>query len=520
MAFHCTNCNGSLTFDVSSQSMRCAHCGSTFDPQDFQTHDNAVLTTSITCQNCGAELEGTDDSLVGFCPYCGGQSLVTRPGEGFSAEKIIPFAVDRDQCAAAYASYARHIPYLHKEFKDPEHIRKFTGIYMPYYQYDATFDIPQIEGKTSEEHARYTEITDYRIDVKMEGDYEHGTPFDASRYLDDEISARCMPFDVEKERPFRPAYLAGFYADTSTVPAELYYEDAQAQAEQDLLSEIDEQSKANHGIPITGSSRVSATVTNHHAVLFPLWFLTWRKDDRVAYVVVNGESGQVVSDLPLDIRAFAVGSVIISAVMFALMELLFQPTPGLTAFVSFVAAALMAWGIHTSAKLVHDRQTHAQDKGWTKRSGVNSKPIGNMRGPRGVLSTIAAALPLILFGLILLMRTGSAFDLDIAFDSKGSLLMKAAPIVVLGCALFVLAKVMRWNRELKDWNAPLAIGALVFAVLVNAIIIFWAPVNDAWYYLGDIVCIVGLIVSSIGMIRVYNIATTRPLPKLFDREEV
>jgi hypothetical protein len=45
-------------------------------------------------------------------------------------------------------------------------------------------------------------------------------------------------------------------------------------------------------------------------------------------------------------------------------------------------------------------------------------------------------------------------------------------------------------------------------------------VNDGWYYIGDTVCIVGLAVSAVGMLRTYNVSTTRPLPKLFDREEV
>jgi hypothetical protein len=98
--------------------------------------------------------------------------------------------------------------------------------------------------------------------------------------------------------------------------------------------------------------------------------------------------------------------------------------------------------------------------------------------------------------------------------------MKAAPVVVLLIVMFVLVKVLMWHKEMREWNAPVAIGALTLAVLVNAVIIFVAPANDGWYYLGDAVCIAGLVASSVAMLRVYNLATTRPLPKLFDREEV
>jgi hypothetical protein len=38
--------------------------------------------------------------------------------------------------------------------------------------------------------------------------------------------------------------------------------------------------------------------------------------------------------------------------------------------------------------------------------------------------------------------------------------------------------------------------------------------------MGDAVCILILIIASTIMLQIYNISTTRPLPKLFDRKEV
>lgn len=529
MAFHCTSCNGSMVFDPSTQLMRCEHCGNTCEATDFDVvQDRAYGMATFTCQNCGAELEGTDDSLVGFCPYCGGQSLIARPGGSCDVESIIPFQVTKERCIEAYGAYARGVPYLNREFRDPEHIKKFTGIYMPYYQFDASFGTPFVEGERTRNGPNYTEVTTYGIDVELDGDYEHGTPFDASKYLDDEISARCMPFDNTDRRPFRPAYLAGFYADASTVPAELYYQDAAAQAQEDLLSEVGDRVKADQDLPLKSSSRVDTTVTGHHSVLYPLWFLTWRNEDRVAYAVINGQSGQVVSDLPLDLRAFAIGSALISALIFVLLELFLQPTPGLTAFVSLVAATLMAWAIHSSTRRIWQTQTHASDKGWTQDESVTTRPVGTERGAPSSTS-VAGLVVALAFVVLPFMRNatglfdrlgGLSMDLDMLFDARSSLLMRGAPLIVIAIAGFVLIRVLIWHRQLKQWDAPVAIGTLLAAVLINTVIIFVAPVDDLWYYLGDIVCIVGLIVSSLALLRVYNLSTTRPLPKLFDREEV
>lgn len=529
MAFHCMNCNGSMVFDPSTQQMRCEHCGSTCGPEDFDAaQDRTSGLATFVCQNCGAELEGTDDSLVGFCPYCGGQSIVSRPGADTAVEGIIPFQVTRESCIEAYGAYAQRIPYLRREFRDPEHIKKFTGIYMPFYQYDAEFGATHVVGEQSRRHANYTEVLTYAVDVDLEGSYEHGTPFDASKYLDDEISARCMPFDAAEVRPFRPSYLAGYYADASTVEPELYYEDAKVQAEADLLAEISERVEADHSVPVKANSHIDTEVTGHHSVLFPLWFLTWRNDDRVAYAVINGQSGQVVSDLPLDLKSFALGSVLISAILFALFELLLAPTPGLTAFVSLVAALVMAWAIHASTKRAYDTMTHARDKGWTSRRDVINAPISGMKKHRMATLSVTAIIAVTCFYLTRMLGLagflGSVgrmrLDVDTLFDARGSGLMRITPLVVLGIGIFVLFRVLRWHRELKQMDAPLAIGVLLASVLVNAIVIFVAPVNDLWYYVGDIVCIAGLIGSSIALLRVYNLSTTRPLPKLFDREEV
>ena len=65
-----------------------------------------------------------------------------------------------------------------------------------------------------------------------------------------------------------------------------------------------------------------------------------------------------------------------------------------------------------------------------------------------------------------------------------------------------------------------AVAVLMVTVIINSIITIVAPVNDGFYYVGDAICIVGLVLASIFMLRMYNLSTTRPLPKLFDRKEV
>ena len=542
MAFHCMNCNGSMVFDIAMQKMRCLHCDTVCDPEDFvlQSTSRGIEGPGIgsddswvesqpganansgmakyTCRSCGAQLESTEDSMIGFCPYCGGQSLVTEASEGHGVESIIPFKVTKDECVESYRGFTRKVRYLPKELRDVEYIRKFTGIYMPFYEYDTKFGNFCLKGsKTVEHNSRYDVEEFYDIEGSIGGTYERGVVFDGSRYLDDEISARTLPYDTAQEKPFVPASLAGFYADTSTVPAELYYEDASSQAQGQMLSSLGKEVSNESGIHVKDSSRIDAKTVGHHSSLFPMWFLTWRKDDRVAYAVINGETGKVVSDLPLDLRSFALGCAAISAILFVVLELLVQPTPLVTSIISLIAALCMGLGIRSGAKQQYERQGHVNDKGWDadaetpKQDKPAPKKGSKLESVKDLLLLGVLLIPGIFLGLAMIDTS-----LSLLVNFLGPLLCVAA----LGTVGHVLVKVIAWRRHLSKKDPIIAAVILFVTVILNVAIVIIRPVDDVWYYAGDVICILGLLAASVGMMRAYNLATTRPLPKLFDREEV
>lgn len=534
MAFHCMNCNGSMVFDIESQKMRCLHCDSVCEPDDFVFRDQSPEASAqtgqayvadggmavFTCQNCGAELEGTEDSIIGFCPYCGGQSMIKSATQGSEVERIIPFQVSKDKCVDLYKTYTRGVRYLPRELKDPEFIQKFTGIYMPFYQYDAEFGKMQIKGKKTVKHTRrYDVVNHYLIEGEVEEPYNRGVTFDGSKYLDDEISERSLPFDASKEQSFNPAYLSGFYADASSVPAELYYEDAKVRAEEDMVGAAGTEVHNATGIDVNeGESSVETDVTGHHSVLYPLWFLTWRKEDRVAYAVINGESGKVVSDMPLELRSFGIGCAIISVALFLLLELLVQPTPLITSVISLVAAYLMARGIKIATKREYDQQMHTNDKGWVANEDADGEGAAPKK-KRGKGSDVSTAG---IVGIAIFAIVGASLMLGDVFGSSKVItaLRWALPAIVIFYALSVLVRVLKWRKKVAQRDPLIAIAILFVTVILNTAIVVISPVNDGWYYLGDAVCILGLVASSVGMLKMYNVSTTRPLPKLFDRAEV
>lgn len=551
MGFRCANCGGNILFDVDSQSMKCQHCGTMIPPDQFDVRNtsteervdgafstgesfsetasvsgtdsgngSAVTSLSLfTCSSCGAELQGTEDSRVGFCPYCGGQSLLKTPaGSRDLPERLIPFQVSRDRCRDLFQKHTKKVRYLPKEMRDASHLQNFTGIYMPYYEYDVEMGASSITGtKVVESTSRYDRINTYRIDASVNGQY-CGVPYDASRYYDDEIAARVLPFDMKKERPFLPAFLSGFYADASTVPAQTYYRDAEKTASDDIVAEVAQLVKKQDGINVEKkTSRVEARTTSHHSTLFPLWFLTWRKNNRVVYAVVNGESGKVVSDLPVDMKAFALGCTGFTAILFLILELLFQPTPLITSLVSLVVGILMAASIRNSTRQIFEKETHANDKGWTikKDPVITEKGSVTKKPDKNVSDFIGKHLTTFLFVAVILV--------SVFFNTDAIGMPFVARLIAVGAVLFLansLWKILGWQRSISHQQPTAAILLVTAAVILNTAIVFISPVNDAWYYMGDAVCILILIIASTIMLQIYNISTTRPLPKLFDRKEV
>ena len=51
-------------------------------------------------------------------------------------------------------------------------------------------------------------------------------------------------------------------------------------------------------------------ITGAKTGLFPVWLLSYKNGKRIAYAAVNGSTGKVAADIPLDIGKFLLGCLI------------------------------------------------------------------------------------------------------------------------------------------------------------------------------------------------------------------
>lgn len=353
----CPSCGANLKFDPKSQKMLCDFCGSTFDPKEFDVKEDAQEqvfqeenpdtpefdtydVTIYTCPQCGGELMSVDENTAAaFCSFCGASTILNaRLAKGKRPEYIIPFAKTKEDCKNAYLNVVKKALFLPKEYRSEKCIDSFRGIYIPYWSYNVSQKGQvRLNGETSHRRGDYIITDHYALSGNIDAEYD-GLSFDASSSLDDSISEALAPYDIKQRIPFEPSYMSGYYADLADVDSGIYKWEAERfsynASFNRIKNETREFKKYTVTTPITPSSSQmpgSAIPTKSdkgHSAMFPVWFLSYRNGDRVAYAAVNGQTGKVVADLPIDVRKYLLSSAIVAVVIFAILNLFLVLTPG------------------------------------------------------------------------------------------------------------------------------------------------------------------------------------------------
>ena len=143
--YNCPNCSGNLSFDIASQKLMCDYCKTQLDPYEYEktqdAEENDVFGVQVfTCPQCGGEIMTTNVTAAGFCTYCGASTILdSRMKQEKRPAHIIPFSRTKEDCQKAYASHVKRALFAPREFRDPEYLDRFRGIYIPYWLVDVSF---------------------------------------------------------------------------------------------------------------------------------------------------------------------------------------------------------------------------------------------------------------------------------------------------------------------------------------------------------------------------------------------
>lgn len=539
--YQCPNCGGRLIFDIPSQSMLCEHCNAHFNPYNLGEGSSAEESTEydvtvFKCPQCGGEIMSTDNTVANFCSFCGAFTVLeSRISKQLRPGYIIPFSKTKQDCKNEYKKMMKKAWFAPKELKDEKYIDGFRGIYMPYWAYHVTQQGPVVlKGEKSTRHGDYIYTDHYDINGDMDCQYK-GISFDASSSFDDNISEAIAPYDVKNMAGFTPAFLSGFYADTADVGCDVYMDDAMDMAGSEtydyLKNNVPFGSVSLKESERTIKSKCNTKIQTIDRTLYPVWFLSYRNRDRVAYATVNGQTGKVSADLPVSVGKYFAGSAVLAVPIFILLNMFFTFRPKITLAIAAIIALITVILYVFELGKIKRRDQKLDDKGSWDESKLSSRRYGTDGNDNNLAQQMADGRKnvrinrlnkekssgllkgVVIFSICLVAVPNFMF----VFSILSSIFSGGAPFFVSGACFVagVLITIVNSNtyKEVSGGKAVSGnIGALI-AMGIATLILLINPVSDLYYYGAVILVLISLMFTLVELIRYYNVLATRRLPQ-------
>lgn len=352
VSYKCPNCGGGLSFNPATQAFDCEFCMSRFTQQELDEYyrdweqslddeknvDPEPVQQSAdkdefdehavyyVCPSCGAEIITTDTTAATECYYCQNPIVLSGRLSGeFKPDKVMPFVLSRDEAVKKFGEMCEKKKFLPKGFFSKKHFEKISGVYFPYYLVDSHIDgcanaTANIVRTWRSGNIRYTETKKYQ--VVRQGDIKfRGIPSPALKKEDQLMLEYVHPFDDTKLVDFSMPYLSGFKAEKRDVnPDEL---------KGVVDKKIDDYSRLVYRDTMNNYTSVNITRLDITKIkedwcyaLLPVWMLTYKFEDKIWVYAMNGQSGKVYGDLPVDKKKLMLWTGIVGLIAFAVSFLI------------------------------------------------------------------------------------------------------------------------------------------------------------------------------------------------------
>lgn len=327
LSYKCPSCGAPLHFDGRQQEMTCASCGNTFDPETiravnqmeqedighedmhWQMHDrnftqeDKAQTQAYNCSSCGAELFTEETTVATACAFCGSPSVIpTQFTPGTRPEQILPFIIQKPQAEKMFRDYFKDRKLIPNLFlKGPLQIDEIRMLYAPYWLFDCVADARMTyRGTTVSSHrsGQYMVRTTRHFLIRRAGTLRfQNLPVDASVRLDNKITESIEPWCNQEAIAFIPQTLSGAQANRADVSPE----EAQQRANSRVNTTTDQafrRTVSGYATVVPQSSSIAIKNGNSVPLLYPIWLITTKKENKTYTFAINGQTGELTCDIP------------------------------------------------------------------------------------------------------------------------------------------------------------------------------------------------------------------------------
>lgn len=329
--FPCEECGADLVFHIGQQSLKCPYCGAVKQieiPADQQiveqdlaamldhlrelkAHGDDDQSTAgeheIRCDSCGGQVifQGTLTSTT--CPYCGSplqRDKIHDAPKRIAVHAMLPFLVPEERAAANLRNWVQSLWFAPNEFKQTGAQGKFSGVYLPYFTFDA-MTFTRYDGQRGDHY--WETVTDGKQTRQERRTRWTSVSGQFQRFFDDvlvvavtgqqpQLLQALEPWPLGKCVPFRQELLAGFFSRTYDIELGECFRQGRQRIESALSAEVrrriggDEQS--------VSSQDTAYSALSYKHLLLPVWLFVYRYHDKPYRVAVNAATGEVQGERP------------------------------------------------------------------------------------------------------------------------------------------------------------------------------------------------------------------------------
>ena len=355
----CFNCGAHLTFAPGTTSLKCEYCGalneikidesaledavkeidylSTLEDIENLGSDQLEEVHTVKCAACGAETTFNPNVVSSLCDFCGSPIAVKSNSTAkiIKPKAILPFKLEQYHGSQLYKQWLKGLWFAPNDLKKlATQSEKLSGVYLPYWTYDAVTDT-FYTGERGDDYKVPYEYKDKDGNVKT--GYKTQTRWSAARgrvhnEFDDifVVGSKSLPrsyldglepWNLQELVPYDEKFLSGFKTETYGVDLKAGFETAQQKMQPKIDSTIRNDIGGDRQKIDTKNVNYSDITFKH--ILLPVWISAYRYKDKVYRFVINGQSGRVQGERPVSwikVIALIVAIVAIISLFFIFSE--------------------------------------------------------------------------------------------------------------------------------------------------------------------------------------------------------
>ena len=269
----------------------------------------------VHCDRCGAVVEFTPPDVAGECAFCGSQivALPKAADPTIAPNGVLPFALEATAASAAIKAWLSSRWFAPNALKRIARQEAVSGVYIPYWTYDCqtasdytgqrgehyytteTYEVRDANGNTRTETRQVQHTAWYAASGHVERAFDDllvaATGTVPRKFLD-----RLEPWNLERLRPYDPAYLSGFKAQRYQIELANGFD----AAKEIMAGTIESDVRGDIG---GDEQRVDSVDTAYSAITFkhlllPVYLAAYHFQQKVYQVMVNAQTGEVTGDRP------------------------------------------------------------------------------------------------------------------------------------------------------------------------------------------------------------------------------